>query len=510
MLFETFDLLSPKITLYYRNKLGHTSKTSGILTLLFFLLILSFLSYYITILFKRTSKNIFYYKSYFSDPGRNFINSSNLFHYLTLGENLVYDSRAISIIGVTDKSTEVLRHPDRKTFDYWNYSECHLGKEYPPEAALDNKTTLCISSFYNHSNNKTYLSNESDFVPPNVDHGTDNPNFVPYIIMVQKCRNSTTHKHCYPEEKINTYLSSFYYFTIRATEKFVNIGDYEDPIRSHMRSVQIDIKNQTIQSTSLHFSPYMVQTHEGFILDSVRKINEFSLETVTQVETPKAKDFLVGMITFLVHNKGYVYERRYLNFTEVIVNTSGVAKVISIVLYIINFVYNRYVIYYDFLSVLKIRVSKIKCLSGPVRLNQKSDSKLTLTSRKESFKVFQNKKLNFFSFFLRVRITFFKVIKYYLGSEKEDKMKAFYEFRKKIISEERMIKFYFFSKYLNKTFCRQQTSSTNLVDTMMNNYLRTDAPYKSYLMSNLNKSNTELMASCFSKNYKQEKNFTLH
>ena len=85
MIIRNLDYLSPPITFYHQGSLSHSSIFSGILSIISFLLIIVIAIYFSLDLIKRRNPSAFYYNRYIEDSGIFPMNSSSLFHFISLG-----------------------------------------------------------------------------------------------------------------------------------------------------------------------------------------------------------------------------------------------------------------------------------------------------------------------------------------------------------------------------------------------------------------------------------------
>jgi len=84
MIFKEIDFLSPQITLFYKGSLSHSSITSGILSLIAFIIIIIFAIYYSLDFLKWQNPKAYYFMRFVDDAGLFPINSSSFFHYISL------------------------------------------------------------------------------------------------------------------------------------------------------------------------------------------------------------------------------------------------------------------------------------------------------------------------------------------------------------------------------------------------------------------------------------------
>ena len=86
MFLKKIDLLSPPISLFYQGLPSHSSKLSGILTILSFVIVIIFSVCHILSLFQRENEtpNSTSFTYFIEDAGTISFNPSSLFHFISL------------------------------------------------------------------------------------------------------------------------------------------------------------------------------------------------------------------------------------------------------------------------------------------------------------------------------------------------------------------------------------------------------------------------------------------
>ena len=84
MLLKRCDLISPRITLYFKGEQSHSSIFSGIVTIISYLFIFVYLIYDIKEYIYKENPTIYFYNRYVKDTGSYPLNSSSIFHFFQL------------------------------------------------------------------------------------------------------------------------------------------------------------------------------------------------------------------------------------------------------------------------------------------------------------------------------------------------------------------------------------------------------------------------------------------
>ena len=201
MFIKYSDYLSPPITFYYHGSLSHSSIISGILSIISIILILILAIYYSLELFQRKEPNAFYFNSYNEDAGIFPLNSSSLFHFITIatisGE---YKSNGIDfsnfrIVGYENYFDNYLYDRNLSHFDHWLYGICNNESDTKGISYLTNydffEKSACIRKYFSFQEQKYYDVGEENFRWPQIAHGTFNENLKLYIIFLENYREDT-------------------------------------------------------------------------------------------------------------------------------------------------------------------------------------------------------------------------------------------------------------------------------------------------------------------------------
>lgn len=455
MFFKKVDLLSPKITLYFNNLSAHKSIFSGILTILYSIVLFIVFAYYAIIILCKTRKMSFYFENYMSDPGVTSLNSTNLFHFLHLAGGAVYDPRAITIIGINKRPSDVLKVKNITLYDHWIYSVCKIKSGLTKEvmAEVDKQESICVQGFYNKSTGQSISITDSQFIYPSINHGTANPDYLPYSIMIRRCENTTGTENCYSDEQIDEYLDNFSSVLFTILDQYIDIDNFQKPFFNYLHSVETGVYRTSVLSTNFHFNPTHIKTSEGFLFSRLKTIVKTTLQETVR-GTYEADKVFVSIFQFWIHNRVQVYERQYTTFIDAIASISGISKLASTVFYAISFFYNKFIMYEDFEKLTKKKLVRKKQANDSFL--SRSSLQLKTTTPKIIIKL--NKDLKVFR---KEQVSFKRIIQYYLNLRQKEYMKTLITLRKKIVSEERLTKLYFFMRDYKKVMTCEQKKVMN-------------------------------------------------
>ena len=391
-----FDFISPNITLYYRSNLKHSSIPSVIISI-FSIIILLVLSVIFSLDFiMHKNPSAYYYHEYVEDAGIYPLNSSQMFHFITIGEaipSFSFDPRAISLIGVSVTDDIILANNNESEYDHWIYDFCEGEKD-----ALDKmiylsefknrfeEKGLCVKKFYDSKTKKIINSDDINFQYPILAHGNSNPNEVLYGVFMQRCQNNSILNNytCYDSDKIDSLIKLAVEYSIYFIEQNIYVNNYNNPFNHFFYRLTNHFNSESYTINHLNFHPTLMKTHSGFIFDHVNykyTYTYFANEkfVVTRNEENKNTN-IYAMYYFWMQNLQDTYERKYKMLQDITGSIGGIIKIVMIIAQIFNYIFNEFAIINDLNSDI---LFKYKRLSNKFESNQ--NLKLFSNNIKNSF-----------------------------------------------------------------------------------------------------------------------------
>ena len=416
MFIKKLDLLSPKITLYYKDYDSHASMISGILNIISFFILLSFSGYFISSLIKKEEPKTIFFNDYKEDIGIYEVNSSSFFHFLSIEEkgrkfiNKGFDFSKFKIIGFNTYFESYLYSKYRLHFDHWIYGKCK-NENYTKEIKdkdLDNYEffgdSACISKYYNHNDKKYFNFGETGFKWPEIAHGKNNKNNKFYNIIIGKCDEDVLKLilgededyKCENESTIKNFIESETprTFNLYFKDNYINILDYNNPISNYFNLIENLMNFDKYSINNLNFIHSTVQTDVGIFYDNLIENISYSFDrNEEQLKDRKNFDAFLGY-RFLMNNLGFFYERGYKKIQDCISNLGGVYNAINIVFFMINLIINKYITISDTQLLLNTSVN-IKPNFGKISnrnsVSKNFDQKLTSDFSYNKIDNFRNK-----------------------------------------------------------------------------------------------------------------------
>ena len=364
MFIRSFDYLSPPITFYHEGSLSHSSIVSGILSIFSFILIIAIAVYFSLDIIQRKNPAAFYYNRYIEDSGIFPMNSSSVFHFisLSLGENDYVDNgvdfNAFRVFGIESYFTYYLNDTNLNHYNHWLYGPCINGLH---NEGINNLIThnyfeksACIRKFYDKDKKKYFNIGEPGFRWPVMAHGTYNKNSQYYAIVLERCKEETINlilggdnNHCTSQDKMEDIIgisSAAHMFYI---DYYVDVLNYKNPNTKFLNRVENVIKPNNYPMNNLNFNPVLLKTHNGLILDNIEEEEAYLYERNDVFTYESNGNGIYTVYYFWLSNNQKYYERTYKRIQDVISNIGGINQDITLFAIIINKLYNNYIILCD-------------------------------------------------------------------------------------------------------------------------------------------------------------------
>ena len=358
MFFNSFDILSPNITLYYKDKKRHLSPLGGLFTLIIFFFIIYIILKFTLLKANPNKTSLIIYRNFEIDESNNYFNESGLFHFIWIynGENKNNNEMQLN-----DLKKGIIRiymtyaydkyeynSSNLKDNDHWVYDTCH---NYVNEEDLkyDYSFSSCIKYYYNSLDKKYYsIHDKENFKwPYKKENITESKNKDFFSTFIEKCSNNSILNdilgECFPEEKIEKYLSHFNNILISFINNKIQMNNEENIIKTYSHKIYDTIINNG-KYVYIHELKFLLFNYEEqkSIMSTKIKSNSFMLdEERTSKICINENNKLLLVYTF--HFKKYINEFRKqdISFLEVIHSIGGTIAIIYYLFYFINYFLNE-------------------------------------------------------------------------------------------------------------------------------------------------------------------------
>ena len=420
MFIRNLDYLSPPITLYHEGSLSHSSIVSGILSFISFLLIIAIAVYFSLDLILRRNPAAFYYNRYIEDSGIFPMNSSSIFHFisLSLAKNGFVDNgvdfNSFRVFGMETYITSYLNDTNINHFNHWLYGPCKNDVDGEKDMLSSHsyfEKSACIKKYFDMDKQKYFDIGEPEFRWPVMAHGTYNAKSKFYSIVLERCKEETINlilggenNHCTNDEQFKEIMGLTSIAHMFYVDYYVDVLNYKNPNTKFLNRVENAINFENYPMNNLNFNPVLLKTHNGLVLDHIEEKEAYIYER-NDVLTYQSNGIEIYTIYcfFLSNNQKY-YERTYKRIQDVISNIGGINQAITIIAIIINKLYNNYIILCDTENLLfstvdlekyiykkdsnKLRASKVK----KNKINKKISEEGKISKEKQNVK--NNKIIN--------------------------------------------------------------------------------------------------------------------
>ena len=369
MFIRKCDILSPYITLYFKGAKKHTSRISGLLSIIAYALILVTSLYYIVDFIIKKDPKAYSYNRYTEDAGYFPLNSSSIFNFIQLcdvktNEPIPFDFSIIRAIGIDDVLyDDYMNNPDIiLTKDHWIYGYCNNNSDTKGISNLINfkyfEQSSCIRKYYDKSKKKYFNTGDEGFRWPTLEKGCSHPNRTYYGIILQRCDKlpdfiKSQDRECISEEEITIKINKMS-LSFQVIDNYPDILNYKNPLKKYFYTVTSSISNGVFIVNHLNFNPANIYTHNGIFFDNIIKEtshifvqNEKHTKDSSNLDANQTTNGCLIGIYFWMQNSLQYYERVYSRLQDKISDIGGIYSIVESAAYILNLLVNKFIVLLD-------------------------------------------------------------------------------------------------------------------------------------------------------------------
>ena len=363
-------MLSPKITLYYKQKNTHASIISGILSIIAYSLIISFTITYFIRYINKENPIAYFFNRYIEDIGTFSFKDNFFFNYMKLinvktREPIQIDFDKIEIIGtnkiISDYSSD--NNGDYQT--HWIYGKCDEEidisniKDLLDDEGFDK--SACLKKYYNKETKQYYNIYDKNFEWPSIKHGASHINVTFFGVIIKRCTNTTFRLNnfgpCSSEDEINNYLNDGH-LSFNIIDHYIDILNYENPITRFLYPITQGLTKDSYVTNNLNFNPGLIKTYDNLFSDKhVEKSTYFFHENSKTTTVLENTNIICSFYIWMQNSQQY-YERRYQKLQDALSDIGGIANLILIIAQCINYLIARYNMLVDTQELLKNIIKK--------------------------------------------------------------------------------------------------------------------------------------------------------
>jgi len=369
MIFKKIDFISPEITLFYKGSLSHSSIISGVISFISCAIIitLSFFCFIGLIDRERDCPTIANNNQYIEDAGIFPLNSSSLFHFISIAEDSNqsyyedFDFTSFNLIGFENNGQNIENGNDVTKYNHWLYGFCNKENDIK---GIENLVTqhfftksACIRKYFDSSTQNYYEIGDKNFRWPTLEHGTFNQQNKNYNLIVYKCDQNILnnifgkgHK-CKIDEEIEKIINKRLLIHFNFIDHYVDILKFKEPIKKYFYRIENTIDKDNYSINNINFNPILIKSQKGIIFDNYENKISYFYER-NDVFIKLIKDNIYMQYSLWLKNRVSFYERIYKKLSVSLTTLGGTANSIIIIASFINKIINQFTALKDIQSIL--------------------------------------------------------------------------------------------------------------------------------------------------------------
>jgi hypothetical protein len=368
MSLSSIDLLSPKITLFYRGNNSHISQLGGLLSTIFLITLIIFSINFFFQIIDPQINSVFSYEQYLGDLKYNqSIDYSGINHFIQIYSDSSkswfgdLDDKNIIIYGI-NKKNKIYYNDDEKTnidlykTEHWVYNKCEdiidINQNLFSDISKiikDYSKSICLRYYFNPEKQKYYQIGSGGYIPPALETNFVSEKKIIYTIIVEKCYNNSIfneqfHHECNNEEDIKKYFNSLDDIFLYFSDNQIQSKHLKNPFEKYFFRVSSTIKNMAYFDNDIVLSPIKIISENNFFLTKKEKY-AYVLKNFFRNEKYINKEFAtIGIFNLYFSDKIIIYQIRYFNLIEILAHFGGLSYLLFYIFRILNYLSSRYTI----------------------------------------------------------------------------------------------------------------------------------------------------------------------
>lgn len=366
MVLKSFDLLSPKIALFFYGRRRHSSNVGGVLTIIMVFCCILYIFYLLLDVFQRKKSNFQTYKQHLNNPQNftfsKFSDITHYFQFINTEKNIQvsFDKRLIRIFLVQTYKSYLNNFLNLWDNEHWVYDSC---KEYDtkdlPSNVFDEKTNIednaCLRYYYNNTEKKYYpKEDKKNFKFPYMEYKNDLNDYQPLLnAIIWKCNNISILNEllgpCGGQDEINKYIKENPRVYLNLIEQQTNTDRNSDQIAYFTDKIESNfLTNLEIPINNIILSPLNIELKSGLIYPKTRTINSFMFDGENkEIFFSSNITNILAIFNFYLQKQFYTFKGGYDTVYETLPSIGGIIQFIYYFFFCANFFQNRFVLIQD-------------------------------------------------------------------------------------------------------------------------------------------------------------------
>ena len=366
MFFKKFDIISPRISIYHKGSLMHSSIFSGIISIISVLFIFIIAIYYSFDMILKTNPKVYNIESYIEDVPIFKVNYTSFFHFI----NIVTVGRTPEIDGIDFTKFRIIGskayysvylHNNIKGLNHWIYGPCNNSSDLGEIAKLITydffQKCACIKKYYDHNTGKYYDIGNPNFKWPEIGHGSSNDENMMYNIYLQNCNENNigeiigNDSQCKNITEINKYFQNskgqkiFYLYFL---DHYINNSDYRNPNKPYFSRIETPFESGLFSVHSMKFNPSLIKTDSGIIIPKIKEELSYAFDRNEEyIKDKGVNDDIYVSYSLLFKNVMIEAERKYKKIQDIISEIGGFYKFAQLFAFYLNYFYHSYIVLSD-------------------------------------------------------------------------------------------------------------------------------------------------------------------
>ena len=366
MILKKFDIISPRISIYHKGSLIHSSVFSGIISIISVLFLFIIVIYYSLDMIQKKNPKVYNINSYIEDVPIFKVNFTSFFHFINIisvGYNSGIDGidfTKFRIIGSKAYYSNFL-HTNIKSLSHWIYGPCTNSSDLGEIGKLITydffSKCACIKKYYDHHAGKYYDIGDPNFKWPEIGHGISHDDNMMYNIYLQNCNDNIVGEdlgndsQCKNITEINQYFQSTRsqkMFHIYFLDHFINNSDYRNPIKPYFSRLETPFELGHYTVHNMKFNPSLIKTDYGIVLGKTKEELSYAYDRNEEyIKEKRANEDIYICYSFIFKNVMIESERQYKKVQDIISEIGGFYKFAQLFAFCLNYFYNSYIVLSD-------------------------------------------------------------------------------------------------------------------------------------------------------------------